>query len=203
MLLLLFRIFGPTSSLKELDHELAAFVNHYKDSSWWWITSFVTSVVALTIGATPGLPIDVVLLGIFFIPAIIHFSRYFPFSLNCEYRSSSYSEETANTAIIDEHSECEITLMIETGSNIDEFSFRLEIPSGLEARNIPTKATNIELTEDDYLVGTAIPGKGGEMIELILEETTGIPRGGANMVIRDDSSGRHMTTIKILPNSSP
>lgn len=93
--------------------------------------------------------------------------------------------------------------MIETGSNVDEFSFHLEIPQGLEARNIPTKATNIELTEDDYLAGTAIPGKGGEVIELILEETTGIPRGGSNMVIRDDSTGRHMTTIKILPNSSP
>lgn len=193
--------------LDGLDYELSEFVNHYKDTSLWWATSFFTSIVALTIGAQLGVLFDAALLWIFFLPALYHFNSNYPFSLNCTYRATQtdntthHGQNDDNIVQMGGDGVCDVELNVQTGSNVDEFCLDLDFPQGIDARNLGTKIRTLELLQDEGKIkGEAAPGRDKFSFDLYLEKTGQIIPGRNNFVISDDASSRSLETIRIQPN---
>jgi hypothetical protein len=190
-----------------LDHEFEKFVEEYKDTSLWWLTSLTTSIVALTVGAGAGILVDVAVLSIFFLPALYYFTKRYPFSLDCDYRATTDEGRTAhgrdmeNIAQMDRNGECEIELQVQTGAAIDEFRLELEPPEGVSPRNIPTKVAEIELTEENIIKGKASPGMGQFSFDLYLEKIGNIFSGRNLLLIKDHDTGRTLETIRIIDSS--
>jgi len=198
-------IVDPVSSLEELDYELRGFVQYYKETSWWWLSTFFTSVVALTIGSGPGLLADLGLLSIFVAPALLYYHRHFPFSLKCEYRArtpdgrTAISEERENIATADDGFYV-MEFPITTGSNVDEFAIDLAVPDGVEVWS-HSAIEGVGLSEDETAIeGVAPPGRDSFVSELILKETTDVQQGANLLVLSDTNSGRELTTIRLIPS---
>lgn len=197
-------IVDPVSSLEELDYELREFVNYYKETSWWWLSTFFTSVVSLTVGSGPGLLIDLGFLSIFVAPALLYFHRKYPFSLECGYRSrtpdgrTAISEEKENIATVD-NEQYVLEFPITTGSNIDEFTIDLTIPDGVEIWS-HSAIQDIGLSDDETAIeGIAPPGRDSFVFGLILNETGGVQQGANLLILSDADSGRELTTIRLMP----
>lgn len=194
----------PISSLEELDYEFREFVDYYKETSWWWLTTFFTALLALTVGASPGLLVDLAFLSIFTLPALIYFYRGYPFSLKCEYRSRDSSGRTAITEEKEgfatlEDGQYVLEFPITTGSNVEEFRIDLTIPAGVEVWS-HSAIRGIGLSDDETAIeGTAPPGRDTFVFELILRETTGVQPGANLLVLSECESGRTLTTIRLRP----
>ena len=191
--------------LRGLNYELAEFIEHYKTSSLWWATSFITSIIALTIGGQIDVIYDVAILWIFFLPALYHFNSNYPFSLDCTYRATKednrteHGQDEKNVAQMNQHGNCDIELNVQTGSNVDEFCLDLNTPPGVITRNLGTKIPSLELTTEDKIVGNAAPGKDRFSFDLYLEKDSHLISGRDNLVIRDDDTGRQLETVQIQP----
>lgn len=197
-------IIDPVSSIEELDYELREFVHNYKETSWWWLTTFFATVVALTMGAGPSLLADLGFLSIFAAPALLYYHRGYPFSLQCDYRARTSSgrtaihEEEENIATSDE-GQYLLEFPITTGSNIKEFTIDLTLPAGVEVWSY-SAIQDVSLSEDETAIeGKAPPGRDLFVFELILEETTGVQQGANLLILSDAESERELTTIRLIP----
>jgi len=201
---LLLVIVNITYSFDELNYELRGFVEYYRETSWWWLTSFFASLIALTIGSEPGLSVDLAVLSAFIAPAIFYFHRNYPFSLKCDYRSRDadgktlISEEKENIASKTDGLYI-LEFPITTGKNIDKFKINLEVPDGVKVRNLPTISGVGLSDEKDAIIGEAPPGGDTFVVELIIEETTGVQRGSNLLVLSDDDSERNLKSIRLMP----
>lgn len=197
-------IVDPVSSLEELDYELREFVHYYKETAYWWLTTFFVSVVALTVGSGYNLLVDLAFLSIFTAPAILYYHRNYPFSLKCDYRArtssgrTAISEERENIATLDQ-GQYVLEFPITTGANIDEFAIDLAVPDGVDVWS-HSAIKGVSLSEDETaIVGQAPPGQDSFVFELILDETTGVQQGANLLVLSDADSGRELTTIRLMP----
>lgn len=197
-------VLEPVSSLEEFDYEMREFVHYYKETAYWWLTTFFVSVVSLTIGSNQSMAVDIALLSIFVAPAVLYYHRHYPFSLVVEYRArtslgqTAISEEKENISTLDRGMYV-LEFPITTGSNVSEFEISLDIPGGVDVWSY-SGITGVELSEDkNAIVGKAPAGKDSFVIELILDKKSGVQQGANQLVLSDASSGRELTTVRLMP----
>lgn len=197
-------IIEPISNLDELRHEFRGFVDHYKETPWWWLTTFFVSVIALTVGSGQSLFVDLLFLSLFTAPAIAYYHRNYPFSLQCEYRArtsdgrTAISEEKENIATLDQ-GKYVLEFPITTGSNIEEFSINLTIPDGVEVWSFST-IDGVTLSEGESTIqGESPPGRDSFVFELILDENGGVQQGANLLILSDSRSGRELTSVRLIP----
>lgn len=194
-------------NLGVIEQELGEFAGHYKQTSTWWFTSLFAVIISLSIGASPGVFVDILVLSIFILPGALHFVKYYPFGISCNYRSfdrstgqTNLSEEEENIVHPEGDGIYEIELVVETGSNVKEFSLDLSEPDGVEEAGIQALGNDIELTSECVLKGEAAPIEDSFVVTVFFEETSGVGPNGDVLVIEDESSGRIIETVRFLPN---
>lgn len=194
-------LLGPIGNVSELDHEIKSFVSEYKKSSWWWLTTFVASVGSLTIGAQNHLLIDVAVLSIFFIPAVLFFHRYYPFSLKLEHRPTQPSDKGRESP--DSDGNYAIDLITTVGTNVDQIQVDIKHPPGAKSESIqPPNNLDISLQNDKQTItGEVPPGRDSFVLNLIVSEVgSGVGPGGNMLVFIDKNSERELTSIRLLPS---
>lgn len=188
-----------TEGFHGFDSELSGFIKNYKTTNIWWIDSFLVSIISLTIGSSPGFRVDLIVLSLFFAPAMVHFVQNYPFSLSCEYRPSEVGHEEKGIALPD-GDEYAVTLDMRTGSNIDLYQLRVDHPSGVALRNISPPPSGAELDDERNIITGDFPSDDRRFsLDIIFEITNGIPPGGSSVEISDVDSGRNLTEIHLLP----
>ncbi|MFC5133530.1 hypothetical protein GJ633_00805 [Halorubrum sp. CBA1125] len=197
-------IVEPISNFKELRYELTEFVHYYKNTAWWWLTTFLISVISLTIGAGQSVFVDLTLLSLFTAPAIAYYHQNSPFSIKVEYRArtsngrTAIGEEIENIATLD-NDQYILEFPITTGSNIDEFEIDLAVPDGVEVWNY-SAITGVDLSDNKTSIeGHAPAGRDSFVFELILKKTAGVKQGANLVVLSDSSSGRELVSVRLMP----
>lgn len=197
-------IIEPVSSFKELKYEFTEFVHYYKNTAWWWLTTFFVSVISLTLGAGQSLLVDLTLLSLFTAPAIAYYHQNYPFSLKVEYRSrtssgrTAISEEKENIATLD-NGQYVLEFPITTGSNIDEFEIDVAVPDGVEVWHY-SAITGVNMSNDKTAIeGQAPVGRDSFVFDLILNETSGVKQGANLLILSDAGSGRELVSVRLMP----
>ena len=190
----------PVNNLEEFEGEFEGFIDNYKETNMWWAASLFASVIALTIGSSPGIPIDLLVLSIFFAPGLFYFHRGYPFRIKCDYLSDNIREEEEGIAFPEE-GEYTIDLAISSGKNITEFIFEVEPPYGVEARNLLPVEFDVSLNQNNEIEGKIPKGVNPFRISVVLEEKNeiSIPAGGATLEINEKNSGRCLTEVRLFP----
>lgn len=192
-------------NLEVAEREVVNFIDYYKKSPAWWISSLFATIIGLSIGAGFGPIIDIVVLSIFLSPAAIYFVRDYPFSISCEYRA--FNDETGQTSIHEEEKKLsepvdeglhEVELYITTGSNVEEYELQIDAPRTASIEAIQTADDRISLTEEDNIVGETIPESQRSVVTLTIE--TDLGSQSKPLVVRDDDSKRVLEIVHLLPD---
>ncbi|WP_152423087.1 hypothetical protein [Natrinema versiforme] len=196
----------PVSSFNEFDYEVRGFIRHYRETSWWWLTTFFASIIGLVIGNVETFWTSMLILGVFFTPSGYYFYRNSPFNLNCDYKPTivsgidSYSEEKQNIAYPDENGKYSLNIDVTTGSHIDEFQMDLKVPDGVNPGSIQTTVSEAELVDKATIKGRSPPGRDSFLLTLFLEEASGVGPEGRFIIFFDEGGNRELLKVRLMPS---
>lgn len=195
------RIIRKIQSLKE-EHgtvfiagreDLDRFLHFYESSPWWLLSSFFGSLFATTIGASGGIPLDLVAMSIFVLPAVWFYKENRPFGVRCESYSPSEGKE-GESICYPTNGVYTVLLDVSAGANITDFRLDMQLPAGLKVISTDTNKTSID--DENVLYGTS-PPKEDQFIEAVYFEPTLDNVSDDEIHVRDKQTGKLLTSITL------
>lgn len=178
--------------------EFDEFVEYYRVSRVWWVSSLIGALFAATIGGSGGILLDFVAFSIFVVPVILYYYRFSPFGFRCNYIPLDAGQDAEQNGCRPRNGVYTLLLEMEAGENIEDYQLSVHTPSGAILDRVDGNTSHLD-DDRQILYGVAKNELGTYTEALYVKKTGSISPDGELVLIKSQGENNTLESIRLLP----